>query len=38
MATEVRNTKNGFLFFIAGALAIAIVCLGVVVFAGQLPA
>ncbi|MEJ0058557.1 MAG: hypothetical protein WDM79_02725 [Terricaulis sp.] len=32
-----RPNPNGFLFFIAFAVAIAVVCLGVVIFAAQLP-
>jgi hypothetical protein len=36
-APEAPPTRNGFIFFIAFAIAIAIVCLGVVVFSAQLP-
>ena len=32
-----RDTKNGFLFFLAFAVAIAIVFLGVVIFSSRLP-
>lgn len=38
MATETPpNSKNAFLFFVTLAVAVSIVCLGVVVFAARMP-
>lgn len=37
LVTPDAPTKNGFLFFIAAAVAIAIICLGVIVYTGRLP-
>jgi hypothetical protein len=48
MTVETRNkpkmldtsdapTKNGFVYFIGLAVAIAIICLGVVIYSGRLP-
>ena len=35
--TDTPEARYGFLYFLTGAIAIAIICLGVVVFSGRLP-